>query len=163
MATRAAVPRAFSFAKKPEEGKTTDYSIEVDNDFEAVVWLCGASPRDGQAGTWITEEIQQAYIEFHKAGYAHSVECYMNGTLVGGLYGVSIGRMFAGESMFYLEPNASKFCLVYLVDYLKKRGVAWIDCQQLTPLFERFGAEEVKREEFLRLLAEAVDATDSLF
>ena len=110
------------------------------------------SEKTSHEGTWITPEMIRAYVKLHELGFAHSVECYSGGKLVGGLYGVSIGRMFAGESMFHLESNTSKFCLLKLVECLQAQGAQWLDCQQLTPLFEQFGAREVAREEFLEML-----------
>ncbi len=137
--------------------KNNSYTFKINNSFSEVIKKCGeSSNRESPGETWITPEMIQAYTDFHHAGYAHSVECYDKDRLVGGLYGVSIGAMFAGESMFYEEPNTSKLCLCYLVDYLTARGVTWIDCQQMTPLFKSFGAIEIPREEFQELIAEAI-------
>lgn len=100
--------------------------------------------------------MQKAYCDLHRAGFAHSFECYEGDSLVGGLYGVSIGRSFAGESMFYIAPNASKLTLLFLFKFLEEHGVGWIDCQVMTPLFHSFGAEEIPRDEFLEMLRREV-------
>lgn len=137
--------------------KGTNWRVEVDSDFASVITQCAASSHRGtQRGTWITPEMVDSYIELHMAGYAHSVECYAGRRLIGGLYGVSVGRMFAGESMFYLEPDASKMALVGLVSLLQAQGVTWIDCQVMTPHFELFGAREITRSDYLTLLAGAI-------
>ncbi|MCB0359026.1 MAG: leucyl/phenylalanyl-tRNA--protein transferase, partial [Bdellovibrionales bacterium] len=138
--------------------RRTEGVFRLDSDFESVIRRC-AEPihRGDQRGTWITEPMIEAYIDLHRAGHAHSVECWLGGELVGGLYGVAIGGMFAGESLFFRVPNASKMCLAVLVHYLRAKGVGWIDCQQMTPLLEGFGAREVPRMEFVALLQQAVD------
>ncbi|MCC6931939.1 MAG: leucyl/phenylalanyl-tRNA--protein transferase [Deltaproteobacteria bacterium] len=140
------------------------YSITIDKDFDGVLRACAESGIRKSQGTWITPTIVTAYNALHKAGYAHSVECYgEEGKLLGGLYGVSIGKMFAGESMFHIETDCSKICLCYLVDYLKERGVEWIDCQQLTPLLQSFGAVEIPQAEFMELLNKAINEPVDLF
>lgn len=119
--------------------------------------------RGAQAGTWITEEMQEAYLRLHLLGHAHSIETFLEDQLVGGLYGVSIGGFFAGESMFYKESNASKVALIALVEHLRARGVPWIDCQVMTPLFKTFGAREVRRADYLKLLAVEAARNVTLF
>lgn len=132
------------------------FTVCFNTNFRAVIEGCAASEhRQHGASTWIREDLVEAYTALHHAGYAHSVESYLGEKLVGGLYGVSIGKMFAGESMFYLEPNASKVAFATLVEHLKGFGVRWIDCQMITPLFESFGAREIPRAEYLKLLATA--------
>lgn len=139
-------------------------SFAINRDFESVIKACAELKNRGrQQGTWITGEIVQGYLGFHRAGYAHSVECYIDGELKGGLYGVSVGRMFAGESMFYRHPNASKYCLVHLIDLLKQKEVPWIDCQVMTPFFSGLGAVEIERQRFMRLLNEAISLPAKLF
>ncbi len=146
------VPQSLAKARKNSIWKFT-----IDRQFEKVIKECSKSKnRKPQRGTWITRTIVDGFIRFHRAGYAHSVECWDDDRLIGGLYGVSIGGMFAGESMFYLETNASKLCLCFLIDYLRERGVEWIDCQQLTPTFASFGAREIPREKFVALLDRAL-------
>jgi len=153
------VPRSLRKALK-----RGNYSFRINSNFSSVINQCAELVnRPGQDGTWITPSIVEAYIQLHSAGYAHSIECYREEQLVGGLYGVSIGGMFAGESMFYREANASKLTLWFLVEYLRAHGVLWIDCQFRTPLFESFGARDVAREEFLELLKEALSAKVRLF
>lgn len=144
--------------------KRNDFTIRVNSNFAAVIRGC-AEPvnRPGQDGTWITEEVIEAYCKLHEAGYAHSIECWIDGQLSGGLYGVAIGAMFAGESMFYRVPYASKLCLAFLVDYLKQKDVAWLDCQQLTPTLQSFGARSVPRHEFMSLLKKAISRPIRLF
>lgn len=140
------------------------YRVSIDQNFAGVLKACADSGLRKSQGTWITPPIIGGYNALHKAGYAHSIECCaQNGELVGGLYGVSIGKMFAGESMFQTETDCSKICFCYLVDYLKAKGVEWIDCQQLTPQLQSFGAVEIAQPDFMKMLNEAVDEPIDLF
>ncbi|WP_240434038.1 leucyl/phenylalanyl-tRNA--protein transferase [Achromobacter sp. B7] len=123
--------------------------VRVDTVFSRVMAQC-AAPRDGQPGTWITAAMQQAYAEWHRAGYVHSIETWIDGELAGGLYGISLGRMFFGESMFTLAPNASKIALAYLIRYLAAQGVERIDCQQQTQHLASLGARPIPRAQFLQ-------------
>lgn len=134
--------------------KQAPYTFTFDTAFSEVIRSCAAVPRPGQRGTWITTGILRAYQTFHHLGYAHSVEAWEGETLVGGVYGVAIDGAFAGESMFHLRPNASKLALLHLFSHLRSRGLEWVDIQMVTPHMEALGAEEINREEFLRLLAE---------
>lgn len=135
----------------------TTFTFREDGDFNRVIDECAKTfNRIGQRGTWITKRMKAAYRRLHEAGHCHSYECYDGERLVGGLYGVALGRFFAGESMFYREPNASKLAFWYLCERLEERSVRWIDCQVLTPLLESFGAEVVSRERYMQLLAEAL-------
>ncbi|NIR52332.1 leucyl/phenylalanyl-tRNA--protein transferase [candidate division KSB1 bacterium] len=138
--------------------RKADFTFDVNTDFPDVIRACARTKhRKGQRGTWITEDMVQAYIEFHRRGFAHSFEVVNSqGDLVGGLYGVWIGHYFAGESMFYKESNASKFALIKTVDYLKKRGLSWMDVQVLTPLLVHFGAKEIPRFLFMKKLQRAL-------
>ncbi|MEO8740149.1 MAG: leucyl/phenylalanyl-tRNA--protein transferase [Casimicrobiaceae bacterium] len=136
------------------------FEIRVDTAFLAVVREC-AAPRDGQRGTWITTEIAAAYHSLHQHGHAHSVEAWSNGELVGGLYGVAIGRMFFGESMFARATDASKVALAYLVDVLRRQDVPLIDCQQQTAHLTRLGARPIARREFAVALSRLVNSTPS--
>lgn len=148
-----------------KEQKKTCYSFAVDRNFEKVIELCAAAKNRSQqsgAGTWITKEMRRAYLELHRLGFAHSVECYKDGRLIGGLYGVAIGKMFAGESMFHTESNGSKLSLAYLVEHLRKQKVAWIDCQVSTPFLRSMGAREVPRDEFVKLLRTALPGKDCI-
>lgn len=133
-----------------------DFDIRIDTVFETVMRAC-AAPRNGQSGTWITEEMIAAYVELHHLGHAHSVETWIDGTLAGGLYGIALGRAFYGESMFARAPDASKIALAHLVHRLQKQGFGIIDCQMNTAHLARFGAREIPRDEFSRRLAELVN------
>ncbi|HEY7742783.1 MAG TPA: leucyl/phenylalanyl-tRNA--protein transferase [Burkholderiales bacterium] len=133
-----------------------DYEVRADTAFEEVIRAC-AAPRRGQEGTWITEDMVDAYVRLHRSGHAHSVETWIGGKLAGGLYGVELGRMFYGESMFARAPDASKIALVHLVRQLARRDCGMIDCQMKTALLARFGAREIPRSRFVRTLAKLVD------
>jgi leucyl/phenylalanyl-tRNA--protein transferase len=147
-----------------KELKRKRSSFAIDRDFDAVIQACSeATNRAGQRGTWILPQICQAYSALHRAGYCHSVECYEDGRLVGGLYGVAIGAVFCGESMFHHVPNASKLALWFLVEHLKKQGAKWLDCQLMTPFLASLGAAEVPRSEFTKMLKEEIDKPLKLF
>lgn len=133
------------------------FHITFDHDFEAVITGCAEAKRSYGEGTWITGEMKSAYIELHRRGYAHSVEVWQEEKLVGGLYGVAIGRAFFGESMFSRVSNASKVAFVSLVETLGKKRFTLIDCQVRTDHLIRFGAKEVSRKVFLVQLEKAVD------
>jgi leucyl/phenylalanyl-tRNA--protein transferase len=133
-----------------------DYSIRADSAFAEVMRAC-AAPRVGQAGTWITEEMISAYTALHRRGLAHSVETWIDGSLAGGLYGVAIGRMFYGESMFARANDASKIALAHLVEQLTRWQFGMIDCQMHTEHLAFFGAREIPRADFMRKLAELVN------
>ncbi|MEW6269712.1 MAG: leucyl/phenylalanyl-tRNA--protein transferase [Thermodesulfobacteriota bacterium] len=124
----------------------------LDAAFSEVIARCAAEPRPGQEGTWITDELLEAYVRLHGLGVAHSVEAWLDGRLVGGVYGVDTDGAFSAESMFYHEPYASRLALLHLVDHLAARGAEWIDIQVMTPHMERLGARNVSRREFLDLL-----------
>jgi leucyl/phenylalanyl-tRNA--protein transferase len=129
------------------------FDVRIDTAFEAVMRSCAQRPDDG---TWISEEIIDSYLALFRLGLAHSVEAWRRGELVGGLYGVSLGGAFFGESMFHRETDASKVALVALVDRLKRRGFVLLDTQWVTEHLEQFGATEIPREEYLRRLAMAL-------
>lgn len=132
-------------------------AVTCDRAFRAVIAACG-KPRPGQEGTWITAEMQTAYGRLHDLGYAHSVEAWQGESLVGGLYGISLGSAFFGESMFSRSPNASKAALATLVGALRTRGFSFIDCQLATPHLLSLGARTVPRRAFLDLLKTALAA-----
>ena len=132
------------------------YSVRFDTAFQRVIRACQKTPRRGQDGTWITDDMEAAYMELHRLGYAHSVEAWEGSELAGGLYGVSLGRMFFGESMFAWRPDASKVALVALAERLKAWGFRVIDAQVPTPHTLAMGAEEWPRSKFLKLLREEV-------
>jgi len=133
-----------------------DYEIRVDTAFAAVMRAC-AEPRPGQAGTWVSPAMVSAYSALHMRGYAHCVETWCSGTLVGGLYGVAIGRAFFGESMFSRVNDASKLALVHLVRQLTRWKFGLIDCQMRTDHLARLGAREIARAEFSRQLQQLVN------
>lgn len=129
--------------------RETNLKITFDTAFQDVIANCQQAPRKEQDGTWITQEMQQAYIELHKSGFAHSVEVWSGNELVGGLYGVSLGKAFFGESMFSKQSNASKLALIKLRDKLQAWNFHFIDCQVYNDHLASMGAEEIKREDFL--------------
>jgi leucyl/phenylalanyl-tRNA---protein transferase len=131
------------------------HEIRFDSDFAEVIANC-AAPRKGEPGTWIGEEMTAAYRELHRLGYAHSVETWIDGALAGGLYGVALGRVFFGESMFSRARDASKIALAALVAHLRSEGFGVIDCQMHTRHLETLGAREIPRSRFSRLLEELV-------
>ena len=130
------------------------YDVRFDTAFEQVIRACKSTPRPGQDGTWITDDMEEAYTRLHRLGYAHSVEAWERGQLVGGLYGVSLGRVFFGESMFSHRPNSSKVALLTLADHIGTWGFSFIDAQVATPQTLALGAEEWPRQYFLERLRE---------
>jgi leucyl/phenylalanyl-tRNA--protein transferase len=132
------------------------YDVRFDSAFARVIKECGRVPRPGQDGTWITSGMSRAYTRLHEAGFAHSVEAWHEGRLVGGLYGISLGGAFFGESMFALEPDASKVAFVTLVEQLKGWDFDFVDAQVHTQHLERFGARQIPRDEYLQRLSEAL-------
>ncbi len=143
--------------KKIHQSTLTDcrWQIRFDTAFEQVMHAC-AEPRKDGAGTWISADIVRGYSALHRQGYAHSSEVWLDGELVGGAYGVGIGKMFYGESMFAHVTNASKVALAYLVHFLRANGVALIDCQQETSHLASLGAVPIPREEFITHLQYAI-------
>lgn len=129
--------------------------LRIDGAFEQVIRHCAQSPRKGQTGTWILEEMIQAYVALHYAGFAHSVETWIDGHLVGGLYCVSIGDTLFGESMFSTQTDASKIALAGLVAFARSENLTWIDCQQNTKHLASLGANEMARSDFLKLVRHA--------
>jgi leucyl/phenylalanyl-tRNA--protein transferase len=128
------------------------YTVKTDMAFREVILHCAAMKRKDQQGTWITEEMRIAYTRLHEAGFAHSFETYHQHELVGGLYGVSLGRVFFGESMFHLKTDASKVALYFLVEWCKQHGFSFIDVQQSTSHLKSLGAVDVPRRAFLKML-----------
>jgi len=136
--------------------------VRFDHDFKGMMGLCGRIRRRGQNGTWITRNMVRCWVELHALGYAHSVEVVdAEGVLVGGLYGMAIGRAFFGESMASVVPDASKVALVHLCQRLDARGFAFIDCQQSTQHMASMGARDIPRARYLELVAEATGAADA--
>lgn len=141
------------------ELKKKHFTFAIDRNFSTVIKACAEGLTRNSRGTWILPEMIEAYLKLHQAGYAHSFECYQDeDQLVGGLYGVGIGKMFAGESMFFWESGASKAALLFACETLKKRGGQWMDVQTPSPLLTQLGAEEIPRQEFMELLQQAIHA-----
>jgi leucyl/phenylalanyl-tRNA--protein transferase len=136
------------------------FDVRIDTAFRDVVESCAATPRAGQGGTWITPAMVDAYTELHRLGYGHSVESWRDGRLVGGLYGIALGRVFFGESMFAHETDASKVALVELVARMQRIGVPLIDCQQETAHLSGLGARPIPRERFAAHLAELIHSIE---
>lgn len=134
------------------------WEIRVDHDFAGVMRACAQAPRRGQRGTWITADVVEAYSSLHRVGDAHSIESWFEGKRVGGLYGVSFGRMFFGESMFAEVSDASKIALAALVGHLRRHEIEMIDCQQNTPHLASLGGREIARKTFVAHLRTAVAA-----
>ncbi len=143
------------------EKRRSLFTFTIDQAFEEVIENCADTPRPGQDGTWITEEVIRAYSNLHRLGHAHSVEVWEDKSaekntqkeLVGGVYGVEVDGVFSAESMFFKKSYASKLALLHLIDYLKSKGAQWLDIQVMTPHMEALGAREITRDEFLQLLA----------
>ena len=139
-----------SLAKTLRSGR---FEVRFDSNFAGVIDGCAATPRPGQDGTWINDQMREAYLRLHELGWAHSVEAYAEGDLVGGLYGLAIGRMFYGESMFSRRNDASKVAFAHLVRYLLAHGIEMIDCQMRTEHLASLGGREIPRDAFLRRLS----------
>ncbi len=137
--------------------RSNQFEIKFDTCFKDVIKRCSETDRRGQDGTWITDDMIDAYVALHELGYAHSVEIFHGGCLVGGLYGVSLGGAFFGESMFFEESNASKVALYYLVEKLKSWGFDFIDSQVPNPHMRSMGGKEVSRSEFLVMLEDSLE------
>lgn len=139
------------------ELRNKNFHFKINHNFEAVIKACSDGKTRRSPSTWIIPKMIKAYIAFHKAGFAHSYECYsQEEKLLGGLYGVKIGKMFAGESMFFHETSASKAALIFCIQTLQKQGTTWMDIQMLTPLLKRLGAKEIPRTTFMAMLKEAL-------
>ena len=138
-----------------QEMKKSPFRITFNRAFRAVIEECAKTPRSHESGTWILPPMIGAYERFHRAGYAHSVECWKGEELVGGLYGVYVKGVFSGESMFHKASGASKLCLHALVDTLSRQGLKWIDIQMVTPVLESFGGTYISRDDYLDRLEKA--------
>ncbi len=137
--------------------KRNAFEFTINKDFTAVINACKDTERKGQDGTWIKHEVAKAYTELHKMGIAHSAEAWQDGILVGGLYGIRMGKVFFGESMFSHRSNASKYAFIKYVEELKKEGVLLIDCQVYTEHLESLGAKMILRQQFTHLLEQLID------
>ncbi len=150
-------PEKFKVSKSLKQSiRNRNYEFKFDENFEAVIANCARIPRTEDEGTWITHEMQEAYTTLHKQGIAHSAEVYHQNVLVGGLYGVSLGNAFFGESMFFKMRDASKVALYYLIQHLKTWGFDFIDAQMQTSHLISLGAETIPRKEFINLLAQSL-------
>lgn len=136
--------------------RSNKFNYTINQNFKAVITACKTTIRKEQDGTWIDNEMLEAYTKLHKLGLAHSVEVWNNNQLVGGLYGVQLGNIFFGESMFSKMPNASKFGFIQFVQYLVNAGVKLIDCQVYTPHLESLGAVMIERDKFIQTLKENI-------
>jgi leucyl/phenylalanyl-tRNA---protein transferase len=161
-------PRMVLYPKDFKRSKSLDrvlrsgrFEIRIDTNFESVIRACAATPRRNQDGTWITEDMIQAYIKLHRLGIAHCFEAYRANELVGGLYGLSLGAAFFGESMFHDNPDASKFAFAHLVAFALQKNFRFIDAQTPSDHLQSLGAEELDRKAFLLQLGQALES-DSL-
>jgi len=157
-------PRLLLFPKEFQLNKSfkrvlrnKGFKVKFDNAFEKVITHCGNVPRPGQEGTWLTQEMKEAYMELHDMGFAHSVEVYFENELVGGLYGIAMGGGFFGESMFSLISNASRVSLYALSSLCVEKSYDFIDCQVETPHMIKWGAKTVERNDFLDLLEKTLE------
>lgn len=132
--------------------RNKQFSFRINSNFAQVIHFCKSTKRADQLGTWITNEVEAAYTQLHQMGYAHSAEAWHQGELVGGLYGIKLGKVFFGESMFSKKSNASKFAFIQFVEHLKKEGIQLIDCQVYTHHLESLGANMISRKKFIELL-----------
>lgn len=153
-------PRCVLFPDKLKVSKSmrqlinrNKFDVTINKSFETVINNCAVTKRKGQKGTWITKEMQQAYCELHRAGIAYSVEVWQGEALVGGLYGIKLGNLFFGESMFSKVSNASKYGFITFVKEMKQEGLVLIDCQVTNSHLLSLGAEEITREHFLQILS----------
>lgn len=162
--TRGIIPLdAFHVPKSLRKAiRQNHFDIRIDTDFTGVIEGC-AEIRDLRQTTWINTPIREAYIQLHLRGHCHSVEAWREGRLVGGLYGVTLGRVFFGESMFSRETDASKVCLVHLVERLNERGFVLLDTQFTTEHLKRFGAIDVRRVKYEKMLEEALEGPAAVF
>lgn len=155
------LPGGLQVARRLERTiRSGKFQVTLDTDFSGVIRGCAAVRREGGDGTWLVPEMITAYESFHAAGYAHSAEAWLDGDLVGGAYGVAVGRAFFGESMFHRVSDASKVAFVALARFLEGQAFHFIDCQQATGHLRRFGAVEVSRREFMRRLRAARECPD---
>lgn len=150
-------PYEFVVSKSMQQlSRRNAFTFRVNTSFESVIANCKETVRNGQDGTWITNEVEQAYIKLYQLGYAHCAEAWQDGQLVGGLYGIKMGKVFFGESMFSHKSNASKFAFINYVELLKKEGIELMDCQVYTAHLESLGARMITRNQFLKLLHELI-------
>ncbi len=154
------VPKSL---KREARARRGQYRFSVDEAFAEVISRCREVERGPNNQSWIFQDVIDAYLRLHKRGLAHSVEVWEGDELIGGLYGVTVGNVFTGESMFHRRANASKLAILYLVELLQAQGLNWIDIQVMTPHFERLGAVPISRTWFLRLLTWTQQQSIQLF
>ena len=138
------------------------FEVKIDHSFAKVMHACASIPRKHEPGSWIEQDMEVDYGKLHLQGYAHSIEAYQDGSLVGGLYGLAMGHAFFGESMFHQVPEASKVCMAKLVEIAQSSGLHFIDCQVPNPFLQSLGAREVKRNQFLSELNKACEKGKSV-
>jgi leucyl/phenylalanyl-tRNA--protein transferase len=154
-------PNEFRLSKSMRQKLKKNYfEFKLDTNFEQVIEQCALMPRKDQTGTWITDDMMKAYTKLHHLGFAHSFETYLNGELVGGLYGISLGRAFFGESMFSIASDASKAAFYILTQFAQKYEFQFIDCQLHTSHLASLGAREIERSDYLRELDAAINHPD---
>jgi len=154
-------PDSFKISKRfARTLRNTDFCITFDSNFLRVINACADIRKENGEGTWISSNMKDAYFQLHLAGYAHSVECWLGDELAGGLYGVQIGNVFFGESMFTRISNGSKAALAALVSHLKQQGIELIDCQMTTQHLQSFGAVEISGKKFSNLLKQHIHPED---
>lgn len=136
--------------------KRNEFDLTINKAFKAVIVQCKKIDRPGQDSTWITDEVEKAYLKMHELGYAHSAEVWKDGELVGGFYGIKLGKVFFGESMFSKVSNASRYAFIKYIEQLKKEGIELIDCQVYTEYLESFGARMITGREFTNLLKKLI-------
>lgn len=150
-------PENLKVSKSMEQViKKGDYRFSVNTAFDQVIANCKNQKREGQDGTWITPELEQSFNELHGLGFAVSAETWLDGQLVGGLYGIKMGKVFFGESMFAKASNASKFAFIHFVQLLKQEGIELIDCQVYTAHLESLGAQMISRDDFAQRLTQLI-------
>lgn len=156
-------PRFVLFPEELKDNRTIKsllqkqaFEFTINKAFPQVIHHCKKIKRPGQQGTWITDEVEKAYCKMHELGFAHSAEVWKNGELCGGLYGIRLGKVFFGESMFSKISNASRYAFVKYVEHLKEEGIKLIDCQVYTEYLESFGARMIPRKEFVQLLDQLI-------
>jgi leucyl/phenylalanyl-tRNA--protein transferase len=142
--------------------KRNEFEFSINKTFKEVIHHCKETKRPGQQGTWITDEVEKTYCTMHELGYAHSAEVWKDGNLVGGLYGLRLGKVFFGESMFSKLSNASRYAFIKYVQLLKDDGVRLIDCQVYTEYLESFGARMIDRKDFIQLLQTFLSSSSPL-
>ncbi|MDG1139466.1 MAG: leucyl/phenylalanyl-tRNA--protein transferase [Opitutales bacterium] len=156
-------PNKFKTSKSLQRVlKNKKFEIRINQGFTETMKACAHAKRPDQEATWIEKDMIEDYTKLHELGVAHSVEAFLDEKRVGGLYGLALGRVFCGESMFHTQADASKVCLAHLVEIAKAHGISLIDCQVHTPHLESMGAQEIARSDYLKLLQDSIISTESV-